>query len=97
MTADTDSFVRFAALPRRLKHLRPDLSRPHEQPVVWGHLLESDRYWKDSTNVPEVQRLNTTGDPYQWYSGDEQYTGAKYPYPAGMAYLIRLVDHMLKL
>jgi hypothetical protein len=89
MTQDTDAFVRFAALARRNKYIDPTLTKPREQQILWGMLMPSDRHWRDSSKVPQDQRVDHGPYQGQWYSADEAYEGSWYHYPAGMGYLIR--------
>jgi hypothetical protein len=91
-TADTDSFVRFAALARRLATLKPKLRKPREQRILWGQMLVANRHWRDSQGVPEEQKIESGDYEGQWYSGDESYEGEWYSYPVGLGYLIRFVS-----
>jgi hypothetical protein len=85
---DTDAFVRFAALARRAAVWRPELARPHEVSVVWGHMLTMNRHWRAS-DVPLDQRLPDPEDEHHWASPDESVRGTWYDYPVGFANLMR--------
>jgi hypothetical protein len=85
---DSDSFVRFAALARRLATIRPDLREPRKQSIMWGQMLPAEWHWRDSHSITQEQRVQST-DKMQWYSGDEAFKSEWYSYPVGLGYLLR--------
>jgi hypothetical protein len=73
LSADTDSFLRLAAMARRFYHLRPN-TNPRTHSILWGHMLDHRRHWM---YVPGNRSME---DPWQ--------DGTPYRYPAGMAFLL---------
>ncbi|KZV78744.1 hypothetical protein EXIGLDRAFT_736655 [Exidia glandulosa HHB12029] len=72
-TADSDSFVRLAALSRRMHHKRPDLLDPRRTFSMWGDMKANWLHWR---------KANDSSAP------DEQYDGEWYDFPIGMGYLM---------
>lgn len=72
-TVDSDSFVRLAALARKMRYMRPDLLNPRTTPILWGDMMYNWRHWRKSPdpNLP-----------------DEQYAGDWYQFPVGIGYLM---------
>ncbi|EJD39195.1 hypothetical protein AURDEDRAFT_171782 [Auricularia subglabra TFB-10046 SS5] len=72
-TADSDSFVRLAAMSRRMHHRRPNLLRPRETFVMWGDMKAAWLHWRkhDDPTKPDIQ-----------------YDGEWYDFPIGMGYLM---------
>jgi hypothetical protein len=73
LSADTDSFLRIAALARRFRYLRPNVN-PRTHAVLWGHMLDAKRHWIYTSGNQSME------DPYV--------DGTPYRYPAGMAFLL---------
>lgn len=75
LSSDTDSFVRLAALARRLHHLRPGVDLTQHS-LFWGHMLDYHVHW---THQP---------GPADRSIDDPSWDGSDYRYPAGMAFLL---------
>ena len=81
MTLDSDTFVRFEALARRLPVIMGNTTavNPHEQSVMIGrmssHLMYYENRVEDGNQDPEEEDLYLTGP---WYS-----------YPIGIGYMLR--------
>jgi hypothetical protein len=73
LSADTDSFIRIAALARRLHYLRPGVDF-QTHPLFWGHMLDYRVHWSYHPRTPSAD--------------DPSWEGANYRYPAGMAFLL---------
>ena len=78
MTIDSDTFVRFHTLVRRLHHLYPTL-KPRQEPIAIGRMQPHLMYWNS-----EVE--DRDADPT---SEDLYFKGPWYSYPMGIGYLIR--------
>ena len=58
--ADSDSFVRLAALSRRMHHLRPNLLNPRNTLSLWGDMMNNYKHWRkaEDPDMPdELVRL----------------------------------------
>jgi hypothetical protein len=70
--ADTDSFLRIAAIARRFRHLRPR-SDPRQASILWGHMLDKALHWYEPDPAADE---------------DAVAAGATYKYPLGMSFLM---------
>ncbi|KZV78802.1 hypothetical protein EXIGLDRAFT_847156, partial [Exidia glandulosa HHB12029] len=73
LTADSDSFVRLAALARRMNDRQPDLLNPRHEFSIWGVMMSKWFHWRKSADG---------------VSPDERYDGEWYDFPVGMGYLL---------
>jgi hypothetical protein len=79
MGADSDSFLRMAALSRRWRHLKPNTD-PRKEQIVWGHHLGHNRHWTPSSEAKFAANFTLE---------DEWREGQGYHYTVGIAYLFR--------
>ncbi|KZV81850.1 hypothetical protein EXIGLDRAFT_730532 [Exidia glandulosa HHB12029] len=73
LTVDSDSFVRLAALARRMNHRHPGLLNPRHDFSMWGVMMSKWFHWRKSVDG---------------VSPDERYDGEWYDFPVGMGYLL---------
>lgn len=78
MTIDSDTFCRFQALARRVRHYYSEL-RPQEEPILIGRMGVHLIYLKNT--IPD----DNLGD------ADEDFVmkGPWYAYPSGIGYMLR--------
>jgi hypothetical protein len=93
MTADSDSFLRLAALARRLRGIRPDLD-PRRDRISWGHTLSHWWHWHPDQNEPDNAEvdLHYEGDCKSRFLSASVFAltrSSGYHYPAGIMYLFR--------
>lgn len=79
MTIDSDTFVRFKALSRRISYtFKNKTVNPRTQAVMIGRMKPYWYYW-----------LNTVSDDEEGMKEDTLIAGPKYQYPVGIGYMLR--------
>lgn len=80
MTLDSDTFVRFGALARRLPSVLEGRNIvPRKQPVIIARMSPHSRYWL--TSVSDNNKDTTEEDVYL--------EGPTFLYPIGIGYMLR--------
>lgn len=83
MMMDSDTFVRFGALARRLPTILDEKNiNPREQPVMIARMSPHSRYWL-TTVLPE--------DEGTIVGEDMHFNGPTYSYPIGIGHMLRYV------
>lgn len=88
MSADTDAFLRLAALARRLRGYKsqpPLPGNPRETDILWGHMGVHALHLVPSLDESHPELEDEQVDGGEWYS---------YPYGFGYLYSSHLVDRM---